>query len=54
VIGVHLEVDREGPLADRYLASRAIPASWVIEGGRVTRSLMGQRSPEVLLAWIGE
>lgn len=52
VIGVHLEVDREGELADRHLGSRAIPASWLIERGSVASVLRGQRSAEDLLAWI--
>lgn len=52
VIGVHLEVDRQGELADEYLASRAIPASWRIEGAKVAGVLRGQRSAEDLLAWL--
>lgn len=49
----HLEVDRHGDLADRYLGGRAIPMSYAIVDGERISALRGQRSAEDLRAWLG-
>jgi thioredoxin-like negative regulator of GroEL len=52
LIAVHLEVDRQGELADRVLGSRGIPMTYRLDDGRVTATLRGQRSAADLLAWL--
>jgi len=49
----HLEVDKRGDLADRYLGGRAIPMSYAILHGERIDALRGQRSAEDVLTWLG-
>jgi len=54
VIAAHVEVDRQGELADRYLGSRGIPMTWRLDAGTVTGEFRGQRSADALLQWLNE
>lgn len=52
LLATHVEVDRQGELAEQYLGSRAIPMTYALRDGRPVAELRGQRSPEELLAWL--
>ncbi|MEO1128591.1 MAG: thioredoxin family protein [Planctomycetota bacterium] len=48
----HVEVDRQGELAERYLGSRGIPMTYALRDGEQIAVLRGQRSADDLLAWL--
>lgn len=50
----HVEVDRQGELADAHLGGRAIPMTYALRGGERVAELRGQRSADDLLAWLDE
>lgn len=54
LLPVHVEVDREPELADRYLGGRGIPMTYALRDGEVVAVLRGQRSADELLAWLDE
>lgn len=51
-LATHIEVDREGESADRYLGGRAIPMTYLLRDGEVVATLRGQRSANDLLHWM--
>jgi len=54
LIATHVEVDRQGEVATRYLGGRGIPMTYALRGGERIGVLRGQRSAEELLAWLDE
>lgn len=54
LIATHVEVDRQGELANRYLGGRGIPMTYALRGGERIGVLRGQKSAEELLAWLDE
>jgi hypothetical protein len=53
-IASHIEVDKDPGAATEILGSRGIPITYWIENGEVKDKLEGQRSGDVLLAWLQE
>ncbi len=51
-VATHIEVDRHPGEADALLGSRAIPMTYLIESGRITAELRGQRSARELQEWL--
>ena len=54
LLAVHVEVDRQGELADQWLGGRGIPMTYALRGGERIAELRGQRSADDLLAWLAE
>ncbi len=54
VVPTHVEVDRQGELADTYLGGRAIPMTYALRDGRTVAALRGQRSADDLLDWLDQ
>ncbi|MHC5026639.1 MAG: thioredoxin family protein [Planctomycetota bacterium] len=52
LIATHVEVDRQGGLAETYLGGAAIPMSYALRDGAVVATLRGQRSADELIAWL--
>lgn len=53
-LATHIEVDREGDAADRYLGGRAIPMTYLLRDGQIVATLRGQRSASDLLEWLND
>ena len=52
LLPTHVEVDRQGELADAHLRSRGIPMTYALRDGEVISTLRGQRSADDLLQWL--
>jgi thiol:disulfide interchange protein len=50
----HVEVDRQGELAEQYLGSRGIPMTYALRDGETVAVLRGQRTADDLLEWLNQ
>jgi thiol:disulfide interchange protein len=52
VIGVHVEVDRDGEAAKQFLGDPAIPATYLLTPGQPPRRLAGLRNAEQVIEFL--